>query len=74
MLPKIATDMPATIIVVFVAPSQTIRRGARADFGRLFKTTIYHLKKTDGNLRWTAENKGIDDSYIGGKFPDEQKA
>ena len=35
---------------------------------------FYHLKKTDGNLRWTAENKGIDDSYIGGKFPDEQKA
>ena len=39
MLPKIATDIPATIIVSFVAPSQTIRSGASADFGRLFSTT-----------------------------------
>ena len=39
MLPKIATDIPATMIVVRVAPSHTIKRGASADFGRLFKTT-----------------------------------
>jgi hypothetical protein len=39
MLPKIATDIPATIIVFGVAPSQTIKSGARADFGRLLRTT-----------------------------------
>lgn len=39
MLPKIATDIPATIIVVLVAPSHTIKSGANADFGRLFSTT-----------------------------------
>ena len=39
ILPKIATDIPATMIVVFVAPSQTISNGARADFGRLFSIT-----------------------------------
>ena len=39
MLPKIATDIPAIIMVVWFAPSQTIRSGARADFGRLFNTT-----------------------------------
>ena len=39
MLPKMATDIPATIIVLGVAPSHTIRSGARADFGRLFSTT-----------------------------------
>ena len=39
MLPKMATDMPATMMVVRLAPSQTIRRGARADLGRLFRTT-----------------------------------
>jgi len=39
ILPKIATDIPAAMIVVWVAPSQTISSGARADFGRLFSTT-----------------------------------
>ena len=39
MLPNNATDIPATMIVVGVAPSHTIKRGARADFGRLFNTT-----------------------------------
>ena len=33
------TIMPATMIVFGVAPSQTIRSGARADLGRLFSTT-----------------------------------
>ena len=37
--PKMATDMPATTMVRSLAPSHTIRRGARADFGRLFSTT-----------------------------------
>ena len=32
MLPKTATDIPATMIVVGVAPSHTIRSGASADF------------------------------------------
>lgn len=32
MLPKIATDIPAMIIVVRFAPSQTMRSGASADF------------------------------------------
>lgn len=39
MVPKIATDIPATMIVVRFAPSQTIRSGASADLGRLFSTT-----------------------------------
>ena len=34
-----ATDMPATTMVRSLAPSHTIRRGASADFGRLFSTT-----------------------------------
>src|SRR5699024_9850055 len=50
MLPKIATDMPATMMVVFVAPSHTIRRGARADFGRLFKTTRYGSRISESLL------------------------
>ena len=37
--PKIATDIPQTIIVRSLAPSHTISKGARADFGRLFNTT-----------------------------------
>ena len=32
ILPKMATDIPAIIIVFEVAPSHTIRRGASADF------------------------------------------
>ena len=39
MQPKIATDIPAVIIVILLAPSHTISRGASADFGRLFNTT-----------------------------------
>ena len=39
MLPNMATDIPATMMVVGVAPSHTMRRGASADFGRLFRTT-----------------------------------
>ena len=41
MLPNMATDIPATMMVVGVAPSHTMRRGASADFGRLFRTTRY---------------------------------
>lgn len=37
MDPKRATEIPATMIVVIPLPSHTIRRGARADFGRLFR-------------------------------------
>ena len=37
MLPKIATDIPAMMMVVRFAPSQTMRSGASADFGRLFR-------------------------------------
>jgi hypothetical protein len=39
MLPKIATDIPAAMMVVWVAPSHTIKSGARADLGRLLSTT-----------------------------------
>ena len=39
--PNIATDMPATIIVVVPVPSQTMMSGAKADFGKLFKITRY---------------------------------
>lgn len=39
ILPKTATDMPATMMVVGVAPSHTMSSGARADLGRLFRTT-----------------------------------
>ena len=39
--PKIATEIPATIIVVVPVPSHTINNGARADLGRLFKITRY---------------------------------
>ena len=45
-----ATDIPATIMVVFVAPSQTIRRGASADLGRLFSTTRYGSRISDSLL------------------------
>ncbi len=41
MQPKMATDIPATMMVRCLAPSHTMRRGARADFGRLFRTTRY---------------------------------
>ena len=39
MEPKTATEMPATIIVFEPVPSQTMSRGARADFGSAFRTT-----------------------------------
>ena len=39
LLGLIATDIPQTIIVRSLAPSHTISKGARADFGRLFNTT-----------------------------------
>ena len=39
MLPKTATDMPATMMVQEPLPSHTIRSGASADFGRLLRTT-----------------------------------
>lgn len=39
--PKIETEIPVTMMVLVLAPSQTIRSGARADFGRLFKMTKY---------------------------------
>lgn len=38
-MPKTATEIPATMMVRILAPSQTMRSGARADLGRLFKTT-----------------------------------
>ncbi len=41
MEPKMATEAPATIIVGVPVPSHTIKRGASADFGRLFKMTRY---------------------------------
>ena len=34
-----ATDIPATMMVLLPVPSHTMRSGARADFGRLFSTT-----------------------------------
>ena len=39
MAPKMATEMPATMMVSMPVPSQTMSSGASADFGRLFKTT-----------------------------------
>ena len=41
ILPKTAMEMAVIMIVFILFPSQTIRIGARADFGRLFKTTRY---------------------------------
>ena len=66
MLPKIATDMAVMIIVFMLLPSHTIKIGAIADFGRLFKITkygskislnvVFHHKKTyGGNEKKTAE-------------------
>ena len=37
--PKIATEIPAIIIVFVPVPSHTMKSGARADLGRLFKMT-----------------------------------
>ena len=45
--PKMATEMPAAMIVSMPVPSQTIKRGASADFGRLFKTTRNGSKISD---------------------------
>ena len=39
ILPNIATDIAVTIIVFMLLPSHTIKIGAIADFGRLFKMT-----------------------------------
>ena len=39
--PNMATEMPATIIVLLPVPSHTIIKGARADFGSEFKITRY---------------------------------
>ena len=44
MLPKIATDMAVMIMVFMLLPSHTIKIGAIADFGRLFKITKYGSK------------------------------
>lgn len=41
MEPNTATEIPATTMVRLPVPSHTIKRGASADFGRLFKTTRY---------------------------------
>ena len=41
MLPKIATDMAVMIMVFILFPSHTIKMGAIADLGRLFKITKY---------------------------------
>ena len=68
MQPKIATDIPATIIVVCVAPSQTISKGARADFGKLLRTTrkgstiadklgLNHKRITKRRLRTVTKKK-----------------
>ena len=48
--PNIATEMPAVMIVFTFAPIHTMRSGASADFGRLFRTTRY------GSI--TAEKRG----------------
>ena len=37
--PKIATEIHARIMVFMLLPSHTINKGARADFGRLLRTT-----------------------------------
>ena len=39
MDPNTATDTAATTMVRMLLPSHTIKRGARADFGRLFNRT-----------------------------------
>ena len=44
MLQKIATDMAVMIMVFMLLPSHTIKIGAIADFGRLFKITKYGSK------------------------------
>lgn len=41
MDPNMATEIPATIMVLIPVPSHTMNKGARADLGRLFKTTRY---------------------------------
>jgi hypothetical protein len=50
-----ATDIPAIIIVFEVAPSHTIRRGASADFGRLFSTTRYGSSISDSFLLYQSK-------------------
>ena len=52
MLPKTATDMPATIIVREPLPNHTIRRGASADLGRLLRTTSQgsNISETVGKI------------------------
>ena len=37
--PKIATEIPATIMVFMPVPRHTMNKGASADLGRLFKMT-----------------------------------
>ena len=39
--PNMATETAATIMVFTLLPSHTMRTGASADLGRLFKSTIY---------------------------------
>ena len=39
-----ATDIPAMIIVLIPVPNHTMNKGARADFGRLFRITQYGSK------------------------------
>ena len=40
MKKKLVSLLLATTMVVVLAPSQTISKGAKADFGRLFRTTM----------------------------------
>lgn len=47
MAPKMATEIPATMMVLMPVPSHTIRSGARADLGRLFNTTRYGSRTSD---------------------------
>ena len=50
MLPKMATDIPATIIVVLVAPSHTIKSGANAAISGDMLTTAGITVETDRKL------------------------
>lgn len=46
----VLSNRPATMMVVRVAPSHTMRSGARADFGRLFRTTRYGSRISESFL------------------------
>ena len=49
--PKIATEIPATIIVFMPVPSQTMKSGARADFGRELRITRYGSETSEKPLQ-----------------------